>query len=93
MAKIGAFFKKAWAATVSFCKKAWAATVAFCKKAWAATVAFTKKAWAATVAFTKKAWAAVKTINWTATVRPVVAWSVFGGVVALAVVLMLIFWL
>lgn len=82
MAKIGAFFKKAWAATVAFCKKAWAATVAFCKKAWAATVAFCKKAWAA-----------IKAIKWNATVRPVVAWSVFGGVVALAVVLMLIFWL
>ena len=71
MAKIGAFFKKAWAATV----------------------AFSKKAWAATVAFTKKAWAAIKAINWTAPVRPLIAWSVYGGVVALAVVLMLIFWL
>ena len=71
MAKIGAFFKKAWAATV----------------------AFAKKAWAAIVAFAKKAWATVMKINWTAPVRPVIAWSVYGGVVALTVALMLIFWL
>ena len=71
MAQIGAFFKKAWAATVSFAKKAWAAIVAFAKKAWAT----------------------IKAIKWTATVRPVVAWSVYGGVVALTVVLMLIFWI
>ena len=59
----------------------------------AKVAAFFKKVGKAITSFCKKAWAAVKAINWTAPVRPVIAWSVFGGVVALAVVLMLIFWL
>lgn len=45
------------------------------------------------VAFFKTAWAKIKAIPWTQPLKPVVAWSVFGGVVALSVVLMLIFWL
>ena len=43
--------------------------------------------------FFKKAVNFVKNIPWTSTVKPLVAWSVFGGVVALTVILMLAFWL
>lgn len=55
--------------------------------------AFFKKIGEAIAASAKKAWVAVKTLNWNAPVRPLIAWSVFGGAVVLAVVLMLIFWL
>lgn len=34
-----------------------------------------------------------KNLDWKKTVDPVVAWSTFGGVVALSVILALIFWL
>ena len=34
-----------------------------------------------------------KKFDWKATVNPVVSWSAFGGALALAVVLALIFWL
>lgn len=70
-----------------------AKVAAFFKKVGKAIADCAKKVWAAIVSFCKKAWAAVKAINWTAPVRPLIAWSVYGGVVALAVVLMLIFWL
>ena len=35
----------------------------------------------------------VKNIPWFSNVKPLIAWSVFGGTVALSVILMLIFWL
>ena len=35
----------------------------------------------------------VKNIPWFSNVKPLIAWSVFGGTVGLAVILMLIFWL
>lgn len=43
--------------------------------------------------FFKNAWAKFKAIDWNAPVRPVVAWSVVGGVLLVSVALMLIFWL
>ena len=43
--------------------------------------------------FAKKAWAWFLGIDWNSSVKPVVGWSVFGGVVGLSVLLMLIFWL
>ena len=43
--------------------------------------------------FFKNVWAKVKAIQWNAPVKPVVAWSVIGGVVLVSVALMLIFWL
>ena len=43
--------------------------------------------------FFKNAWAKVKAIPWNAPVKPVVAWSVIGGVLLVSVALMLIFWL
>ena len=43
--------------------------------------------------FAKKAWAWFKGIQWNAPVKPVVAWSVIGGVLLVSVALMLIFWL
>ncbi len=41
----------------------------------------------------KNFWAKVKAIPWNAPVKPVVAWSVAGGALLIAVALMLIFWL
>ena len=43
--------------------------------------------------FFKKVFGAIKNIPWTAPVKPLVAWCTYGGVIALTVVLMLIFWL
>ena len=43
--------------------------------------------------FFKNVWAKVKAIPWNAPVKPVVAWSVIGGVLLVSVALMLIFWL
>ena len=43
--------------------------------------------------FFKNVWAKFKAIQWTAPVKPVVAWSVIGGVLLVSVALMLIFWL
>ena len=43
--------------------------------------------------FAKKTWAKFLAIDWNASVKPVVGWSVFGGTVALSVLLMLICWL
>lgn len=56
-------------------------------------VAFFKKVGSAIATFAKKCWAAVTSIQWTSNVRPLIAWPVYGGVVALTVALMLIFWL
>ena len=55
--------------------------------------AFFKKIGKAIADFAKKAWVTVKELDWNAPVRPAIAWSVFGGALAIAVVLMLIFWL
>lgn len=55
--------------------------------------AWCKKACAATGEFFKKAWAKVKTVEWTAPVKPVIAWSVIGGVLLVAVAIALIVWL
>ena len=54
---------------------------------------FFKKAWNAVSNFFKNAWAKVKAIPWNAPVKPVVAWSVIGGVLLVSVALALIFWL
>ena len=42
--------------------------------------------------FFKKAWAKVKAIQWNAPVKPVIAWSVIGGVLLVAVVIALLAW-
>jgi hypothetical protein len=34
-----------------------------------------------------------KKIDWNATVKPAIAWGAYGGTLALAIVLALIFWL
>ncbi len=34
-----------------------------------------------------------KKIDWNATVKPIIAWGAYGGTLALAIVLALIFWL
>ena len=65
----------------------------FFKKAWNATKNFSKKAWNATANFCKNAWAKFKAIPWSQPVKPVVAWSIIGGVLVVSVALMLIFWL
>ena len=44
-------------------------------------------------AWFKNVWAKIKAIPWNAPVKPVVAWSVVGGVLLVSVALMLIFWL
>lgn len=54
---------------------------------------FFKKAVDATVNFAKKAWAWFLGIDWNSSIKPVVGWSVFGGVVGVCVLLMLICWL
>ena len=41
----------------------------------------------------KKAWEWVKNIPWNQPVKPIVAWGIIGGVLAISVALMLIFWL
>lgn len=43
--------------------------------------------------FFTNALAKIKAIPWGQSMKPVVAWGVFGGAVALSVILMLIFWL
>lgn len=37
--------------------------------------------------FFKNAWQKIKDIKWTKTVKPVIGYSIFGGVVALAVLI------
>ena len=54
---------------------------------------FFKKVGKAIADGAKKAVEFVKNIPWTSPVKPLVAWCTYGGVVALTVVLMLIFWL
>ena len=54
---------------------------------------FCKKAWETTKNACLKAIDWVKNIPWFSNVKPLIAWSVFGGTVALSVILMLIFWL
>ncbi|MBE7078197.1 MAG: hypothetical protein E7377_05835 [Clostridiales bacterium] len=54
---------------------------------------FFTKAWATVKGACVKAIDWVKNIPWFSNVKPLIAWSVFGGTVALAVILMLIFWL
>ena len=54
--------------------------------------AWFKKVGVAIANFFKKAWAWVKAIPWNAPVKPVIAWSVIGGVLLVSVALMLIFW-
>ena len=54
---------------------------------------FFKKVGAAIANGCKKAWNFVKNIPWNQPVKPVVAWSVLGGTVAVATILALIFWL
>lgn len=76
--KVGAFFKKAGA---------------WCKKAALVTWDYMKKLGVIIADFAKKVWAKLKVVEWNKPVKPVVGWSVFGGTVALSVVLMLIFWL
>ena len=56
-------------------------------------VDFCKKAWETTKGACLKAIDWVKNIPWFSNVKPLIAWSVFGGTVALSVILMLIFWL
>lgn len=41
----------------------------------------------------KNVWAKIKAIPWNAPVKPIVGWSIVGGVALVSVVLMLIFWL
>jgi hypothetical protein len=77
MDKVKGFFKKVGTVCKETALKVWA----FCKKAALAVADFAKKAWAWFLA-----------IDWNAPVKPVVAWSTFGGVLGLSVVLMLIFW-
>ena len=55
--------------------------------------AFFKKVGVAIADFAKKVWAKVKSVEWNAPVKPIVAWSVIGGVLLVSVALMLIFWL
>ena len=55
--------------------------------------AFFKKVGNAIADFAKKVWAKVKSVEWNAPVKPIVAWSVIGGVLLVSVALMLIFWL
>ena len=55
--------------------------------------AWFKKAGSAIGNFFKKAWAKVKAIQWNAPVKPVVAWSVIGGVLLVAVVIARLAWL
>ena len=43
--------------------------------------------------FFKNVWAKVKAIQWNAPVKPVVAWSVIGGVVLVAALIALLVWL
>ncbi len=43
--------------------------------------------------FFKTAWQKFRAIEWNAPVKPVIAWSIVGGVVLVSVALMLIFWL
>ena len=54
---------------------------------------FFKKVGTAIADFAKKAWAWFLAIDWNSSVKPVVGWSVFGGVVGVSVLLMLICWL
>ena len=54
-----------------------------------------RKVWDKTCEFCGKAWTAVRGL-WVRrdeNVSPIVAWSVYGGVLVLAIVLALIFWL
>ena len=55
--------------------------------------AWFKKAGTAIANFFKKAWAKVKAIQWNAPVKPVIAWSVIGGVLLVAVAIALLVWL
>jgi hypothetical protein len=55
--------------------------------------AWFKKAGKAIANFFKKLWAKVKTVQWNAPVKPVIAWSVIGGVLLVAVAIALIVWL
>lgn len=55
--------------------------------------AFFKKVGVAIANGCVAAWNFVKNIPWTQPVKPLIAWSVVGGTLALAVMFMLIFWL
>ncbi len=48
---------------------------------------FFKNAWEKTKSFFKKTWAKIKSIEWGKTVNPVIGYSLFGGIVALAVLI------
>lgn len=87
--KVGDFFKKAGA----WCKETAIKVGAWCKKAALVTWDYMKKLGVIIADFAKKVWAKLKVVEWNKPVKPVVGWSVFGGTVALSVVLMLIFWL
>ena len=67
--------------------------VAFFKKLGVAIANTAKKVGAAIANGCKTAWNFVKKIQWNQPINPVIAWSVIGGVVAVSVILMLIFWL
>lgn len=59
----------------------------------AKATAWLKKAGNATANFFKKLWAKVKTVQWNAPVKPVIAWGVIGGVLLVAVAIALLVWL
>ena len=42
--------------------------------------------------FFKNVWAKVKTVQWNAPVKPVIAWSVIGGVILVAAIIALLVW-
>ena len=54
---------------------------------------FFKKVGNAIANFFKTAWQKFKAIPWNQPVKPVVAWSIIGGVLVVAAALALIFWL
>ncbi len=49
--------------------------------------AFCQNCWQKTKSFFKTCWQKVKSIKWAETVKPVIGFSIFGGVVALAVLI------
>ncbi len=93
LSKVGAFFKKVGSAIVKAAKVAGSAIAKAAKVAGCAIAKAAKVAGSAIAKAAKYIWNLIKIVPWTKPIKPVIAWSVIGGTLAIAVALMLIFWL
>lgn len=93
LSKVGAFFKKVGAAIAKAAKTAGCAIAKAAKAVGCAIAKAAKTVGDAIAKAAKYVWAQIKRVPWTKPVKPLVAWSIIGGTLAVSVSLMLIFWL